>query len=113
MPVVTEHEEQRRAQQRQGDVAEPLPGAGAVDRGSLVQRPRHGLQPGEEDDHAGAEVAPRRHQDQRRHRPVRVAEPVRAGDADPAQHGVDQAEVLWSRNRQTTATATIEVITGV
>src|SRR3546814_16609196 len=47
-----------RRQHRKGDMAEALPGAGAVDRRRLVERLRNGLQPGEQRDRDERDAAP-------------------------------------------------------
>ena len=69
----------------------PLQHRRAVDVRGFVEIARNALQRGEQDDHVVAEVLPDREQDDRRHRPVRIAEPVDRGDAELGERVVDQA----------------------
>ena len=88
-----DHEEQRRREQRDRDAAQPLPRAGAVDGGRLVEALGDRLQPGEQDDHDEAEVLPRRGEDDRRHRPGLRRPPADPRDADLGERPVDDAVV--------------------
>ena len=53
-----EDHRRHRTEQGPGDVAEALPGTGAVNGGSLVQRARYVLQPAVEDDHVERDANP-------------------------------------------------------
>ena len=84
------HEQEGRPQQRQGEVTELSPGAGPIDARRFIELGRDILQAGDEDDHVEAEVLPHRHENDRWHRPVRVAQPVNRLDPEQAQTVVQQ-----------------------
>ncbi len=84
-------QQQRRSQHRQRDVAQALQQRRAVDVRGFVEIARNALQRGEQDDHVVAEVLPDREQDDRRHRPVRIAEPVDRRDVEFRERVVDEA----------------------
>ena len=89
-----ENKKARGRQQRQGDVAEALPGGRSVDLCGFVEMFRDVLQSGQKQHHRESDVRPHAHQDQRRHRPFGAGQPGRGiGDADGAQHRVQQAVV--------------------
>ena len=78
-------EQERRRQRGQRDVAELLPARRRRRAARPRTAPRGCLQAGDEDEHVVAEVLPHREQDDRRHRPVRIAEPVDRRDAERAE----------------------------
>src|SRR5581483_8385109 len=89
-----EVEEDGRREQRDRDVAEASPEAGAVDVRCLVELVRDALQPGDEDDHpAAADGAPERDYQQRWHRPLDGLQPARAWEAQRPEEEVQDAEV--------------------
>ncbi len=93
MVVMTPRKRSVGDEQRQGDLAEQRPGAGAVDARRLVERLGNALEAGDEDERRVAEVLPDGEQDDRRHRPARVAQPVdRRRCRRSARAAVDEAE---------------------
>ena len=64
----------------------------AVDARGFVQLLGDRLQGGDKDDHRVAEVLPDRQQDDRRHRPMRVAEKINRGNVKELEAAVEQAE---------------------
>ena len=70
------HHRDDRRQQRIGDEAEALPGGRAVECGSLVERGRHRLQPGQERDRDERHAAPDVGEDHAGPRHVAVAEKI-------------------------------------
>ncbi len=82
----------RRREQRQRDVAQPLPGRCAVELGGLAEVARNRLQPGEVEQHVVAGILPHRQHDQRGERDVRVAEPVEAAHPKHREVVIEQAD---------------------
>ena len=72
-------------------MAEALKRGGAIERRGFVQLAGNALQPRNADEHVVAEVLPGGHQDDGRHRPVRIAEPVDGMDADMPEHPVEES----------------------
>src|SRR5690606_21551082 len=79
-------------QQRPGDVAEHRPAGGAVDLGRLVVLVRDVEQAGQVDDHVVAGALPDDQQDDGRHRPLLVGEPVDGGAAEQLDDLVEEAD---------------------
>lgn len=74
----------------QGDVAQALPGIGAVEDRRLIGVGRNRLQPGEEEQHVVAGVLPDRQAHDRVQGDVGIAEPVRPRDREQAEVVVEQ-----------------------
>jgi hypothetical protein len=106
------HEQDRRAEQRHGHVAEGLPAPGAIDRGRLVELARDRLQPAMNTTIAKPEVPPDGHRDDRRHRQRGLAS--QSGPEKPTERRIVLISPTsgFRRNRQTTAIATMLVMTG-
>ena len=86
------HEQEGGSEHRQRHVDELTPPAGALQAGGLVEGLGDALEPGRQDDHVDAEVLPDRQQDDRRHRPAGIPQPVDGSDPDPAEGMVQQPE---------------------
>ncbi len=76
---------------RNGDVPEPSQGAGAIDARRFVQLFRNTLEARYENEHVVTKVLPDRHDDDRRHRPPRVAEPVDRAKTHVPEEVVEEA----------------------
>ena len=83
----------RRPDQRQRDVDEALPRAGAVDARGLVDVGRQRGEAGEDHQERERRPLPGVDRDHRDQRELRVAEPVVAAEAERARDEVDEAEV--------------------
>ena len=83
-------EQQYRREARQRHVAELLPARRAVDACRFVQVFGNALQRREQDDHVVTEVLPDGDDDDRRHGPVRIAQPVDRTDADKPQRVIQK-----------------------
>ena len=81
------------AEHRQRDVAEPLPGAGAVDCGRFVQAAGDLLEAGEEDHHVEPEVLPHGDEHDGGHGEHRVLQHVAELDAEASQPVVEQPDL--------------------
>src|SRR5919202_4161736 len=92
-------EERGGRQQRQGDVAEACPGAGAVDRRGLVQTAGNVLKARQQNQRVKAHPLPCEHYHHRWQCPRRIVQPRRSADPDHAQQKVEQSVVTIEQPR--------------
>ena len=71
------------AHHRQRDVAEVLPGVGAVDGGGFIELLRHRFQRRQIHDQEERRAVPDIDQDDRKARPVRIAQPRNSPESEP------------------------------
>ena len=92
-------EEQRRRDQRNGDREELTDPAGSVGLGRLVELTRHVLQRREQDHHRAGD-RPQAHDHDGRLDPVRVGQPLRAGNAEQPEELVDRAGIAVEQQQE-------------
>src|SRR5207253_2435789 len=78
-------EDDRRVEERQGDVAEALPRCRTVERCRLVEDIRDALEPGEKDDYLEAEAVPDGHDRDGDERLARAAEEAQVAEPESVQ----------------------------
>lgn len=87
-----ELEQQHGGDHRQRNVREDAQTSRSVELGGFDQAGRHALQARQEQNHSRA-GRPQRHDDERVQRGARVHQPGRAGNAEPGQHVIEQADL--------------------
>lgn len=93
--LVDQDDQQRPAQQRQGDEAKPLPGGRAIHRGRVDHLGRDHLQAGKKEDGRQREFAPHVRHDDRPHGQLSIGEPrdVVMDEPDLQEEAVEGAEI--------------------